>query len=72
MHTEVLTELIYNICEIYIDDILFWGSSEDDYLTILETILSRFSVKYVTLNPKKCKLGLVEVEYTSRPRQNST
>ena len=64
MHTEVLTGLIYNICEIYIDDILFWGSSEEDYLTNLETILARLSVKGITLNPKKCKLGLEEVEYT--------
>jgi len=64
MHTEVLSGLIYSICEIYIDDILFWGSSEEDYLSHLETILIRLSDKGITLNPNKCKLGLEEVEYT--------
>jgi len=59
MHTEVLIGLIYSICELYIDDILFCGSSETDYLSHLETILIWLSDKGITLNPNKCKLGHV-------------
>jgi len=64
MHTEVLSGLISSICETYIDDILFWGSSEEEYLSHLKTIFIRSSDKRITLNPNECKLGLEEVEYT--------
>lgn len=30
MQTEVLADLLYKICEVYLDDILFWGNSEDE------------------------------------------
>ena len=55
MHIEVLSGLRYSICKIYnnIDDILFWGSSEEEYLSHLETILIRLSRKDITLNHNK-------------------
>ena len=64
MQTEVLGDLLYNVCEAYLDDILFWGESEDAFLQNLESILKRLSSKNITINPKKCSLGLTEIEYT--------
>ena len=63
MHTEVLTDLLYQICEVYLDDILFGGESEEEYLQRLETLLERLSSKGITINPKKCSLGLEQIEY---------
>ena len=64
MHTEVLSDLLYQICEVYLDDILFWGTSEEEYLQRLEILLKRLSEKNITINPKKCSLGLEQIEYT--------
>ena len=64
VQTEVLGPLLYKVCEAYLDDILFWGQSEDEYLQHLEMILERLSSKNIIINPKKCSFGLEEIEYT--------
>ena len=64
MQTEVLGPLLYKVCEAYLDDILFWGQSEEEYLQHLEMILERLSSKNIIINPKKCSFGLEEIEYT--------
>jgi len=64
MNTEVLIDLLYQICEVYLDDILFWGATEEEYLQRLEILLDRLSNKGITINPKKCSLGLEQIEYT--------
>ena len=71
MHTEVLTDLLYQICEVYLDDILFWGESEDEYLQRLEVLLERLSSKGITINPKKCSFGLEQIEYTGHVLDNN-
>jgi hypothetical protein len=63
MATEVLPDLIYNICEVYLDDIIVFGRTKEEYLKNLETVLKRLDEFNVTVNPNKCKLGLREVEY---------
>jgi len=52
MGSVVLAGLVYIICEIYIDDVLIHGRSEEDFLR-------QFNV---ATNPKKTKLGLSVVE----------
>ena len=64
MQTEVLSDLQYNICETYLDDVLTWGQNEEEFLHRLDIILQRFSSVGLTINPKKCSLGLQQVEYT--------
>ena len=59
MHTEVLSGLICSIYEIYIDDILFWGSSEEDYLSHLETIVGQMYHS----QPQQMQVRIEEVEY---------
>jgi hypothetical protein len=59
----VLAGLIHISCELFIDDIVVFGSSFDEYLARLEQVLERLKQHNITLNPTKCKFGLREVEY---------
>ena len=54
---------IYIICELYIDDILLYAKTQKDFLDRLRTILQRFRTFNIKLQPKKCRLGLQEIEY---------
>ena len=59
----VLQPLIGINCEIYIDDIIIWGSTEQEFLNNLKLTLIRLRDFNISLNPEKGKLGLTEVEY---------
>ena len=61
--TEVLAGYVQTICELYIDDVLTYGSTIEETLENLEKILARFRTFGITVNPEKCKLGLTEIEY---------
>ena len=63
MEGVVLAGLVYIICEIYIDDVLIHGRSEEEFLVNLRNVLDRLRKFNVAANPKKTKLGLSEVEY---------
>jgi hypothetical protein len=63
MSTEVLAGLIYSICEVYLDDIIVFGKTEEEFLTNLEKVLLRLEEKNITLNPKKCKFGMETIQY---------
>ncbi len=51
------------ICEIYIDDVLLFGTTDNEYLGNTRKVLVRLREKKVTANPDKTRLGLKEVEY---------
>ena len=63
MATEVLSGLNHIICEVYLDDIIIFGTTEEEYLKNLDAVLARLEEYNVTVNPDKCRLGLREVEY---------
>ena len=63
MANNVLTGYVTRICEIYIDDVLIHGSTDDEYLDNTRKVLTRLRAKKVTANPEKTRLGLREVEY---------
>jgi transposase InsO family protein len=63
MSTEVLAGLIYSICEVYLDDIIVFGTTEEEFLINLEQVFQRLEEKNITLNPKKCKFGLELIQY---------
>ena len=58
MSTEVLAGLIYTICEVYLDDIIVFGTTEDEFVANVQKFLQACEEKGVTLNPKKCKFGM--------------
>eukprot|EP01040_Poterioochromonas_malhamensis_P021851 gene21851-26450_t len=64
--TEVLQGLIYSICEIYIDDIIIFGRTEEEFLDNLHKVLKRLKEYNLTLNPDKAKMGLTQLEYVGR------
>ena len=61
--SSVLAGLIYDICELYIDDVLISGASEESFLANVRTVFQRFRDFGVVIHPKKAKLGMKELEY---------
>ena len=47
----------------YIDDILVWGSNQEEHDERLKLVLERAGSKNLTLNRKKCKVSINEVPY---------
>jgi cleavage and polyadenylation specificity factor subunit 1 len=62
----VLEGLLYFILELYLDDIIVFGSTESEFLDNLRTVFQRLKEKNITLNPDKAKIGLTELEYVGR------
>lgn len=63
MTTVVLAGIMYNSCEVYLDDIIVFGETWDEYMANLRKVLMRLRQYKVTANPEKTKLGLTQVEY---------
>jgi len=63
MQTEVLQGLLYQICELYIDDIIIFADSEDELVDNLGQVLERLQAHNITVSPEKCCFGLTEVEF---------
>ena len=59
----VLHGLVHEICEVYIDDIIVFGTDEDSFLRNLRTVLERLHQAKIVLRPDKCCVGLREVTY---------
>ena len=58
----VLSELMYNIVENYVDDVIVTGLEEDDFVQNVEAVFKKFDEHNIKVNPKKVKLGLHQVE----------
>ena len=64
MANNVLQGYVTRICEIYIDDVLLFGTTDDEYkIDKTRKVLTRLREGQVTANPEKSELGLDEVEY---------
>jgi hypothetical protein len=63
MATKVLANLIYHICELYLDDIIVFGNTEEEFLNNLSRVFERLRKFGITVNPSKCRFGLSEIEY---------
>ena len=63
MVQHVLEGLIYEACEVYIDDVLIYGRTEDEYIHNLRAIFKRLKERKVTINPDKCVFGANEIEF---------
>jgi hypothetical protein len=53
--------LIYICGELYIDDVLIYGKSEEEFLSNLRLVFIKFRLYNITANPNKTKLGLEQV-----------
>jgi hypothetical protein len=63
MTTKVLRGLIGSVCEVYLDDIIVYGTTQEEFLSNLAQVLKALERRGVTVNPDKCRLGLQEIEY---------
>lgn len=63
MQSRVFPDMIHQIMEIYMDDLLTWASTEDEFIERLQLIFERLLQFGLTLNPRKCKFGMSSVEY---------
>ena len=63
MAHEVLGDLLYNVCEIYIDDILIFADTAEGLIYNVRLIFQRLREKRVLCNPDKCKMGVTEIEF---------
>jgi hypothetical protein len=62
--TVVLFGLLWHAgVELYVDDLLVYGSSFEEFITRLRDVFARFRLRNITANPTKCELGLTEVEF---------
>ena len=57
----VLKDLLYQICELYIDDIIIFGETEDEFAANCRTIFTRFKEYNILVKPTKAKLGITAV-----------
>jgi len=64
MASTVLGPLLYDICEIYLDDVIIYGETEEEYLQNIEKVLKRFRECNITINPTKCTFGASKIQYT--------
>ena len=63
--------LLYQCCELYIDDIIIFGTSSDIFLSSLDKVLSRLRDKGITLNPDKAQIGLRKLEFVGHEIDHS-
>ena len=61
--TIVLAGLIMFICELYLDDLIIYASTEDELIENYVKVLERFRKYNVYINPEKVKIGESEVQY---------
>ncbi len=61
--TEVLGELLYTACLLYIDDILIFGRNKEEFIRNTEAVLARLAEKRVRVKAKKSVFGVCEVSY---------
>ena len=59
----VLAGLKWNILLVYIDDVLVYSQTFEDYLRDLEVVLDRFIKANMQLKPSKCHLFQKELLY---------
>jgi hypothetical protein len=63
MATIVLVDILYIACELYLDDILIFGETEDEYFRNLEQVLTKLDKYSIIANPDKGQFGMTEVDY---------
>ena len=59
----VLSGLHWQICLIYLDDIIIFGKTFKEMITNLDTVLQRFEKAGLKLKPNKCQLFQKEVSF---------
>ncbi|GKT36803.1 Transposon Tf2-8 polyprotein, partial [Aduncisulcus paluster] len=59
----VFADLLYKTCIVYIDDIIVYGETEQEFVENVQRVLRRLNEYNLSLNRKKCKVAVHQVEY---------
>jgi putative transposase len=59
---QVLGDLLYNGVELYIDDIIVYASSFEEYERLTKAVLERLAKAGIVVSPRKSYLGMSELE----------
>ncbi|KAK3090501.1 hypothetical protein FSP39_012342 [Pinctada imbricata] len=60
---KILAKLSWNICMVYLDDIIIMGKDYEQHIENLEQVFDRLCEANLKMNPKKCKLLQTKVSY---------
>ena len=63
LETKVLGGLIHQICELYIDDLIIYADTFEEYIENIRKVLERFKAHNITVSPKKCQFLMQEIQY---------
>ena len=63
MAADVFVDILHQIVKIYLDDLLVFAATEDEFLANMEAVFQRCEKFNITLNPAKCRFGMADVEY---------
>ena len=63
MINKVLQDLHYKNVLVYVDDVLIFSRTFEEYLTHLGEVFCRLKTAHLTLKPSKCKFGIAKVNY---------
>jgi hypothetical protein len=66
MATIVLAGLLYKILELYIDDVLVYAQTEEEYLKNMEDVLIKLRKHNVTVHPDKMISGVTQIDFVGR------
>ena len=64
--TVVLVGLLYVTCEMYLDDCIVFGKGPDEFLQRPVGYLHLFPRENLFLKAKKCKFGVIRLEFVGR------
>ena len=63
MAREVLSELVFTACVVFIDDTVVYGRTADEFLQNLDNVLTRMVARNVRLKAAKCVFGYGYVKF---------
>jgi hypothetical protein len=61
MAATVLLGLIYYICEVYLDDIIVHGKTNEEFIFNLREVFKRMDRYNIKLKPTKCRFGTLKL-----------
>jgi len=59
----ILKDLVGTQCSAYVDDVIVFSSSADEYARSLENVVQRFDRANIQLHPGKCVFAQPQLQY---------
>ena len=63
MATSVFADLLHKGVKIYLDDIIIYADTEEEFLRLMKEVFERCRRANIILKPSKCRFGMAEVEF---------